>query len=120
MQYETYGVQMQDRDVSARASKESVQPTSVLLSHDNNASKAELQWRISLPLLAPVIVLMALPLARVNPRQGRFIKLLPGVLLYLLYLALLISARGAVEGWQPVAVHWRLGSACRCSWQSRW
>ncbi len=97
MQYETYGVQMQDRDVSARASKESVQPTSVLLSHDNNASKAELQWRISLPLLAPVIVLMALPLARVNPRQGRFIKLLPGVLLYLLYLALLISARGAVE-----------------------
>lgn len=97
MKYEMYGVQMQDRNISDHARKESVQPTSVLLSHNNNVSKAELQWRISLPLLIPVIVLMALPLARVHPRQGRFAKLLPGVLLYLLYLALLIVARSAVR-----------------------
>ncbi|MCK5894382.1 MAG: LPS export ABC transporter permease LptF [Endozoicomonadaceae bacterium] len=96
MKYETYGIQMKSHD--ARASKERAQPTSVLLSHDLNiASKAEWQWRISLPLLVPVVVLMALPLARVNPRQGRFMRLLPGILLYLLYLALLIAACGAVE-----------------------
>lgn len=97
MQYETYGVQMHERAVSEGASKASMLPTSVLLSDGSNVSKAEWQWRISLPLLVPVIVLMALPLARVNPRQGRFMKLLPGILLYLLYIALLIAARGAVE-----------------------
>lgn len=98
MKYETYGIQMKSSDARTRVRKERVQPTSVLLSHDANvASKAEWQWRISLPLLVPVVVLMALPLAQVNPRQGRFMRLLPGILLYLLYLSLLISARGAVE-----------------------
>ena len=38
-----------------------------------------------------------MPLSRVNPRQGRFLKLLPAILLYMAYLTMLISARGALE-----------------------
>ena len=41
--------------------------------------------------------LMAVPLSRVNPRQGRFLKLLPAILLYMAYLTILISARGSLE-----------------------
>ena len=97
MKYDVYGVQMQDGEVRP-VTKENTLPTTALLGSDSSLRrKAELQWRISLPLLIPVILLMALPLARVNPRQGRFLKLLPGVLLYLLYLSLLIAGRGAIE-----------------------
>lgn len=94
--YETYGAQMQDKEVRP-VTKENTLPMSDIIGKSQPRLQAELQWRVSLPLLIPVVILMALPLARVNPRQGRFMKLLPGVLLYLFYLALLISGRGAIE-----------------------
>jgi lipopolysaccharide export system permease protein len=50
-----------------------------------------------LPILVFIVTLMAVPLARVNPRQGRFLKLLPAILLYMAYLTILIAARGALE-----------------------
>ena len=43
-----------------------------------------------------VITLLAVPLSRVNPRQGRFLKLLPAIFLYMAYLSLLIAVRGAM------------------------
>ena len=36
-------------------------------------------------LLIPVIALIAVPMSRVSPRQGRFTKLLPAVLVYIGY-----------------------------------
>ena len=95
--FDTYGIRMDEPRAKKEVSKEQSLPTSMLLQSGSPSHAAELQWRISLPLLIPVIVLLALPLAQVNPRQGRYAKLLPGILLYLMYLALLMSARGAVE-----------------------
>ena len=94
--YETYGIQMQDPEIRP-ITKENTLPILELMGSDLPRRQAELQWRISLPFLIPVVILMGLPLARVNPRQGRFMKLLPGVLLYLFYLALLMASRGAME-----------------------
>lgn len=96
-EYKTYGLRMEERAISEEISREQALPTATLMQSDNPRHIAELQWRLSLPLIIPIIVLLAVPLARVNPRQGRFVKLLPGVLMYLLYLALLIYARGAVD-----------------------
>ena len=52
---------------------------------------------IGLPLLVFVVTLLAVPLSKVNPRQGRFLKLLPAIFLYMAYLGLLIAARGALD-----------------------
>ena len=93
----TYGVKMDEPRARKEIGREQALPTSELLKSDNTTYIAELQWRISLPLLIPIIVLLALPLSQINPRQGRYVKLLPGILLYLMYLALLMSARGAVD-----------------------
>jgi lipopolysaccharide export system permease protein len=43
------------------------------------------------------VILLAVPLSRVNPRQGRYLKLLPSILVYLAYLALLLACKGAAE-----------------------
>ncbi len=96
MKYETYGVQMKEREVQP-VNKENTLPFADLVGSDHPFREAELQWRVSMPLLIPIIILMALPLARVNPRQGRFFKLFPGILLYLFYLAMLMTARAAIE-----------------------
>ncbi len=59
---------------------------------------AALQWRLSVPILVLVVSLMAIPLSKTDPRQGRFNKLVPAILLYIIYLVALNAARGALEG----------------------
>ena len=59
-------------------------------------ARAELQWRLSLIAVVPLMALAAIPLARVNPRQGRFGKLLPAILLYIFYVGLLLFMRDQV------------------------
>jgi lipopolysaccharide export system permease protein len=44
-----------------------------------------------------IIVLLAVPLSRTNPRKGRFAKLLPAVLLYFFYLMALNIIRENME-----------------------
>ena len=97
IQYETYGVLLPKPTVSVEVGEREAIPTRELLGSDNPRLQSELQWRLSLPLLVLIVALLAVPLSRVNPRQGRFLKLLPAILLYMAYLALLIAARGALE-----------------------
>ncbi|HLD67996.1 MAG TPA: LPS export ABC transporter permease LptF [Pseudomonas sp.] len=97
IQYDTYGVLLPKPEVSGDVSEREAMPTRELLGSDNRMHQAELQWRLSIPLLVFVVTLLAVPLSRVNPRQGRFLKLLPAILLYMAYLSLLIAARGALN-----------------------
>lgn len=72
------------------------QSTAALWQSEAPAAKAQWQWRMGVPLMVFVLGLMAQPLSRVNPRQGRFAKLLPAVFLYVAYLSLLLAAVDAV------------------------
>jgi lipopolysaccharide export system permease protein len=63
----------------------------------NPLARGEWLWRLSLPLFVPVAVLLAFPLARVNPRQGRYLKLLPAILLYMSYVVAVGAARNAID-----------------------
>ena len=64
----------------------------------------ELQWRLSLIALIPITAALAVPLSRVRPRQGRYLKLVPAAFLYVVYFALLQFCRDAVaDGGTPFA-----------------
>ncbi|WP_202114687.1 LPS export ABC transporter permease LptF [Vreelandella zhuhanensis] len=78
--------------------------STVELWHDDNPrAQAQWQWRAGLPLMVFVLALIAQPLSRVNPRQGRFAKLLPAVFLYVAYLSLLLAVVDAVgSGTWPI------------------
>lgn len=54
-----------------------------------NPNQAELLWRIGLPLMALGLVLIAIPLAYVNPRLGNYTAMFYAVLIYLIYSNLL-------------------------------
>jgi lipopolysaccharide export system permease protein len=97
IKYDTYGVMLPKPEVSEDISEREAIPTATLFGSTVLRDRAELQWRLSLPLLVFVVTLMAVPLSRVNPRQGRFLKLLPAILLYMAYLTVLISVRSALE-----------------------
>jgi len=105
IQYDRYGVLLPKPEVAGELNEREGIATAQLLGSDNLRHQAELQWRLSLPLLVFVVTVLAVPLSRVNPRQGRFLKLLPAILLYMAYLALLIAMRGQLEkGRLPVAL----------------
>lgn len=71
--------------------------TSELLGLDTPQARAALQWRFSLPLLVIIIALLAVPLSRTQPRKGRYVKMIPAILLYIIYLVSTNAARGMVE-----------------------
>ena len=66
-----------------------------LMQHNTLSSKAELHWRITLILAVPIMALLAVPLSKVNPRQGRFAKIVPALLLYLIYFLAQSSLKSA-------------------------
>lgn len=73
------------------------------LNNPDRAKAAELQWRLSIPLMVLTLTLVAVPLSRVNPRSGKFAKLLPAILFYILYANFMFVARNAiVSGKIPV------------------
>ena len=43
-----------------------------------------------------IATLLAVPLSKTNPRQGRYLKMLPAILVYVFYLSFLINARSSV------------------------
>lgn len=60
-------------------------------------ARAELQWRASIPLATVVLALLAIPLSRSQPRQGRYGKLAVGVLVFIIYFNLMGAAKVWVE-----------------------
>ena len=82
--------------LSARNSLDAVLTSDLWRSPDSEHA-AELQWRVSLPLSAALLALLAIPLSRISRRQGRYAKLLFAVVLYFTYSNGLGIARNLVE-----------------------
>ncbi|MCY4270979.1 MAG: LPS export ABC transporter permease LptF [Gammaproteobacteria bacterium] len=84
--------------------EQSAIPSLELLGSADPVHIGELQWRLSLIVLIPVVAAIAVPLSRVRPRQGRYLKLVPAAFVYVVYFALLQFCRDAVEdGGSPFA-----------------
>jgi lipopolysaccharide export system permease protein len=72
-------------------------PTRELIGSSDRAREAELQWRLALPVMGVVLTLIAVPLSRLNPRQGRYARVWLAAILYLAYSNLIALGRGWVE-----------------------
>ncbi|MGM0571344.1 LPS export ABC transporter permease LptF [Marinobacter sp.] len=94
-EFEAYGLKVAESPVVGSEDEEGMS-TMALMRADDPELRALLHWRFSLPLIVPVVTLLAVRLSRVNPRQGRFFHLLPAMMIYILYLGLLIVARDAL------------------------
>ena len=97
VQFDEYAVTIEEPDSQAQRKKMVAIPTLELWDMDSIEAKAEMQWRIAIPLSLPFLVLIAVPLSAVDPRQGRFGKMFPALLLYLGYFLLLLASRRVME-----------------------
>ncbi len=83
-QFATYRLHLNDAQAAeALATPTESMRTADLLAHPKDAkSLSELGWRWSMPIMILVAVILALPLSEVSPRQGRFLRLFPALLLF--------------------------------------
>ncbi|MET3117369.1 lipopolysaccharide export system permease protein [Undibacterium sp. GrIS 1.8] len=111
MQFERYGVLVSGQ-TKAEAGDKSAKSLSLqqLLEDPNSFNQGELLWRVSLPLMCVVLLLLAIPLGFVNPRVGRSANVIVALLLVIMYLnfinimqASVVQGRfGFNQAWWPV------------------
>jgi lipopolysaccharide export system permease protein len=97
MEFEQYGVMVSRQsptrvgDLNARSL-----PTHLLVRDLNPYNRGELLWRISLPVMGLLLMLLAIPLGFVNPRGGRSANLLIALLLFIVYSNMVSVLQAAV------------------------
>ena len=92
----------EDRRPPRRIDEDAV-PTIALWERGDAEAMAELHWRVGLPVFCLVSTLLALGIARARPRQGRFARVVPAMLVLLAYYFLLLANRSTLaEGVIPL------------------
>jgi len=95
--FDEYGARLEPPEELSEDSVTDAMPSSELLASSRLEHRAALQWRVSIPIMMLVVTMLAVPLSRIDPRAGRFARVLPAVLLYFVYLVSLNAMRGAIE-----------------------
>ncbi|MEZ9822667.1 LPS export ABC transporter permease LptF [Shewanella sp. 10N.286.45.A1] len=92
-----YQMEIKEQEAGERRRKLSALPIDQLMDIDTPEATAEFHWRLAIPLAIPLMTLIAVPMARVNNRQGKFAKMFPAILLYLGYFGLMVAGRKSLE-----------------------
>ena len=96
-QFGVHGLLM-PRDVGEpRVDNTETLPLSALWESDHPVHRAELHWRLSIPLSVVVLILLAVPMSHTSPRQGRFGTVVIGILAYVIYANALVAGQGALQ-----------------------
>lgn len=69
------------------------EPTGALLHSPDREKQAELHWRIAIPVMCIVLTLLAVPLSKLRPREGRYARFLQAVLIYFVYSTILSAGK---------------------------
>jgi len=85
VEFERLGRRIEPAEVRSLPLSLKALPTEALLAANGAVERAELFWRLSVPISAFVLLLLAIPLSYVNPRMGRSFNLISGAFLYMVY-----------------------------------
>ena len=85
LEYGRYAIRMETKEARGIKTTPKTMSTLELMALDLPAYRAELLWRLGIPLSAIVLALLAIPLSFVNPRAGRSANMLLALFTYLIY-----------------------------------
>jgi lipopolysaccharide export system permease protein len=84
-EFASLGRRIEPAELRALPSSTKAIPTPTLIALDGTVERAELFWRLSVPISALVLTFLAVPLSYVNPRIGRSVNLVVAALVYMVY-----------------------------------
>ncbi len=85
MQFEKYTLRIEPAEAKQEPPSPKSKSSEELFVERNADNSAELQWRLSMPISAFLLVLLAIPLSFVDPRAGRSANVIMALLVYILY-----------------------------------
>jgi lipopolysaccharide export system permease protein len=97
VEFAEHGIPVRMPEYAPKGERAELKPTRALLGSAAGPDRAELAWRIAAPVMAAVLMVLAVPLARLRPRQGRFARVGVAVLAYFLYSNLIAAVRVWIE-----------------------
>lgn len=92
IEFKEGGIPVSLPDVATSIDRVDMRSTRSLWKSSSPEDRAELQLRLAHPVIAIVLALLGVPLARLRPRQGRYAKLGVFILVYLAYRGVLMFA----------------------------
>ncbi|MBS0319111.1 MAG: LPS export ABC transporter permease LptF [Proteobacteria bacterium] len=109
VEFDRLALKLKPAEASAVTLTRKAVPTAALVLLPTPGERSELFWRLSVPLQALVLVLLAIPLSFVNPRIGRSANLVSAAFLYMLYSNCLnivqsMIAQGKLNFWVGLAL----------------
>jgi lipopolysaccharide export system permease protein len=93
MGFDEHGLPVRREEERELVEEIAAKSTAALLGSDALADRAELHWRVSLPLSLFVLSMLAVPLSRTSQREGRYARLGMALLIYFIYTNLLSIGR---------------------------
>lgn len=87
--FELFSTRITPPDFEFSSGSRAIRATGALVASGDPKDRAELHWRIAAPISTLVLLLLAVPLGYLAPREGRYSKLVWGILAYLAYSNLL-------------------------------
>jgi lipopolysaccharide export system permease protein len=97
VEFREHGIPVRLPEYKAQKERYELKRTAALLDSDEGPARAELAWRGAVPVMALVLMMLAVPLAKLRPRQGRFARIGFAILAYFLYSNLLAAVRVWME-----------------------
>jgi lipopolysaccharide export system permease protein len=96
IEFAEHGIRLVEREVVVRERPRQALPSLALWRDGSRADMTELQWRLTVPLSALLLGLLAVPLSRSSPREGRYGRLSEALLIYIIYSYLLFTAKSSL------------------------
>lgn len=99
LQFARYAIRVETKEARGIERTPKNMTTLDLIAENEPVHRAELLWRLGIPLSAVVLALLAIPLSFVNPRAGRSANMLLAIFTYMVYSNLLsISQAWVAQG----------------------
>jgi lipopolysaccharide export system permease protein len=97
IEFGEHGIPIIAPEETLATSDPDTKPTSELWGSGSPVDIAQLQFRASSPIMALVLTLVAVPLSRLRPRQGRYARVGFAIIVYFVYSNLLSASKVWVE-----------------------
>jgi lipopolysaccharide export system permease protein len=93
MRFEESFIPMEVPKLSDAVTALEAESTETLLQSSDREKRAELHWRLAVPVMCVVLTFIAVPLSKLRPREGRYARFLQAVLIYFVYSTILSAGK---------------------------
>ena len=93
VEFKEHGIPVRLPELKSGKSAAERKTTRDLVGSPDSEDRAELAWRIAVPVMAIVLTVLAVPMAKLRPRQGRFARIGLAILAYFIYSNLIAAAQ---------------------------